>query len=71
MVDVKELMNENLIEFTKEIAVSVKIQMFESMNTQTVINTQTDLAQFLQPELITQEAPQSTPRVEDLNSLIK
>ena len=41
------------------------------MNTQAVINNHTNLTPTSQPEQTTQEPPQSTLRVEDLNNLIE
>ena len=54
MVDVKELTNENITEFMKKMAVSIKRNIVESMKTQTGINNQTNLTPMSQRKPITQ-----------------
>ena len=53
MVNVKELINKNMKKITKEIAVSIKSNMIESMNSQAVIKINTNLTPTSQPEPIT------------------
>ena len=43
MVDVQELMNENMKEFIKEMAVSIKNNIVDTMKTQKIINNPTNL----------------------------
>lgn len=66
MVDVKDLMNENTKE--REMVVSIindiKATMKESMET-TNNEQQISLTPNSQPELITQDTPQPSPRVEN------
>ena len=61
ITDVKDLTNENMTEFMKKIAVSIKRNIVESMKTQTGINNQTYLTPMSQPEPITQYSPHPTP----------
>ena len=78
MVDVKYLMNENMNEnmkeFMREVAVSIindiRATMKESMKI-TNNDQQINLTPNSQPELITQDTPQPTPRVAELNDLIE
>ena len=62
IVDFKEIMNENIKEFMKEMRVSMKINIVESMNTQTMINNQTRITPMSQPEPITHDSPHPTPQ---------
>ena len=74
MVDVKDMVNENMKEFMREISMSlrndIKATLKEAMKT-TNEESKMDLTPHSQPELITQDTPQQTPRVEKLNSLIE
>ena len=74
MVDVKDLMNENMKKFMKEIAVSIrndiKAPMKESIKT-TNNEQQINLTPNSQPELITQDTSQPSPRVAELNDFIE
>ena len=70
MMDVKEPINETMKEFMKEMTVSIRSNIVESMNTQKMIHRQTNLALKSQPEPITQDSPHPTPQIEDLNNLI-
>ena len=74
MVDVKDLMNENMKDFMREMAVSIsndiKATMKESMKT-TNNEQQISLTPNSQPELITQDTPHPSPRVAELNDLIE
>ena len=71
IVDVKEIMNENIKEFMKQMTVSMRSNIVESMNTEPMINNQTNLSPMSQLEPITQDSPHLTPPVEDLNDLIE
>ena len=42
-------------------AVSIRSNIIESMNTKTMINNQINLTPLSQPELITQDSPHPTP----------
>ena len=53
MVDVQELMNENMKELMKEMAVSIRNTIVDTMKTQTVKNS-TNLTPMSPPETITQ-----------------
>ena len=70
MIEVEELMNENMKEFMKEMVVSIKNNIVDTMKTQTMINKITNLTPMSPPEPITQDSPQPTPQVEELNKLI-
>ena len=74
MVDVKDLMNEKMKNFMREMAVSIsndiKETMKESMKT-TNNEQQISLTPTSQPELITKDIPQPSPRVAELNDLIE
>ena len=61
IIDVKELMNENIKEFIKEIAVSIKNNTVDTMETQKMINKISNLTLMPPPEPITQDLPYSTP----------
>ena len=73
MVDVKDLVNENMKEFMSEISMSlrndIKATLKETLKTKND-ESKMDITPHSQPELITQDTPQQTPRVEELNSLI-
>ena len=71
MVDVKELINETMKEFMKKMTVSIRSNIVKSMNTQPMINNQTNLSPMSQLEPITQDSPHLTTQVEDLNDLIE
>lgn len=71
MIDVKDLMNKNMIEFMKEMKVSLRSNVVESINTQHIINTQINLTPMSQPELITKDSLHPIPQVEALNNLIE
>ena len=71
MMNVKEPINETMKEFMKEMTVSIRSNIVESMNTQPMINNQTNLSPMSQLEPITQDSPHLTPPVEDLNDLIE
>ena len=60
--DVTELINKSMKQFMQEMTVSIKSNIVESMNTQTMINSQTNLTPLSQPERLTQSS-QSTPQV--------
>ena len=73
MVDVKDLVNENMKEFMREISMSlrndIKATLKETLKT-TNDESKMDITPNSQPELITQDTPQQSPRVDELNSLI-
>ena len=74
MIDVKDLMNENIKQFMREMTVSIrndiKVTKRESMNTKKEVQ-QIILTLNSQPELITQDTTQPSARVEELNYLIE
>ena len=74
MVNVKYLMNENMKAFMREVDVSIindiRATMKESMKI-TNNDQQINLTPNSQPELITQDTPQPTPRVAELNDIIE
>ena len=74
MVDVKDLTNENMKDFMRKMAVSIsndiKATTKESMKT-TNNKQQISLSPNSQLELITQDTPQPSPRVVELNDLIE
>ena len=70
MVDVKDLLNENIKEFMKEIYLSVKSTIDVSIPSRVVGNMHNFLSLNSQLEPITQDITQPTSRVEDLNNLI-
>jgi len=73
MVDVKDLVNENMKEFMREITMNLRNDITatikETMTTKNN-NSTMHLTPNSQPEPITQDTPQQTPRVEELNNLI-
>ena len=71
MVDVNHLMEEKMNQSMKAMAVSIRSNVVDSMNIHKTINIQTNLTQLSQPEPITQDFPNTTLQVEDLNSLIE
>ena len=52
-------------------AIIIRSNIVESMNTQIMINNQSNLNPMSEPEYITKNSPHSTPQVEDLNNLIE
>ena len=70
MVDVKEIMNEDMKEFMKEMVVSINNNIVDTMETQTMINKITNLTPMSPPKPITQDSPHPTPQVEELNDII-
>ena len=62
MVDVQVLMNENMKEFMKELTVSIKNNIVDTMKTQTTINNLANLTPMSPLEPITQDSPQPTPQ---------
>ena len=74
MVDVKDMVNENMKEFMREISMSLRNDIKATLkDAMKIFNEETkmDLTPHSQLELITQDTPQQTPRVEKLNSLIE
>ena len=74
MIDAKDMVNKNMKEFMREILMSlrndIKATLKETMETNND-ESKMDITPHSQPELITQDTPQQTPRVEELNSLIE
>ena len=70
----KDLLNENMKEFMREMDVSIsndiKTMMKESMKTMNN-EQQIRVTPNSQPKLITQDTPQPSPRVAELNDLIE
>ena len=74
MVDVKDMMDENMKEFMREIATSVRNDIKETLKDAIITKgeeSKVDLTPNSQPEPITQDTPQQTPRDEQLNNLIE
>ena len=74
MVDVKDIMNEKMKEFMREITMSLRNDIKETLKDAMNTNKEKikiDITPNLQPDLITQDTPQQTPRVEELNNLIE
>lgn len=71
LMDVKHIMEENMKQLTKEMAVSIRRNVVDSMNIHKTLNIQTNLTPLSQPEPIIQNFPNPTPQVEDLNNLIE
>ena len=74
MVDVKDIVNENMKEFVLEITMNIRKDIKETLKDTMNTNKEKikiDLTPNSQPELITQDTPQQTPRVEELNNLIE
>ena len=68
MMDIQELMNENMKVIMKEMAVSIRHNIVDTMKTQTTIKETTNLTPISPTEPITQ-SPHPTPQVEELNNL--
>ena len=74
MVDVKGMVNENMKEFMREITMSLRNDIKETLKDEMNTNKgeiKRNLTPNSQPELITQDTPQQTLRVEELNNLIE
>ena len=72
MVDVKDMMDENMKAFMREIATSVRNDIKETLKDAMITKgeeSKVDLTPNSQP--ITQDTPQQTPRDEQLNNLIE
>ena len=68
-MDVQELMNENMKLLMKEMAVSIRNNIVDTMKTQRTIKETTNVTPISPTELITQSSHR-TPQVEELNNLI-
>ena len=72
MVDVKDLLNEKMKKFMREMTMNLRNDITATMKD--AINTkgeqQVNLIPNSQPELITQDSLQQQPRVKELNNLI-
>ena len=74
MVDVKDMMDENMKNVMQEIATSVRNDIKETLKDGMIAKgeeSKIDLTPNSQPEPITQDTPQQTPRDEQLNNLIE
>ena len=74
MVDVKDMMDENLKEFMREISTSVRNDINKTLKevlTTKIEDRKLDLTPNSQPEPITQDTLQLTPRAVQLNNLIE
>ena len=74
MVDVKDMMDENMKEFMREIATSVRNDIKETLKDAMITKKEEiklDLTPNLQQESITEDTPQQTLRDEQLNNLIE
>ena len=68
MMDVQEIMNENMKVLMKEMAVSIKQNIVDTMNIKTTIKGKTNLTPISPTAPITQ-SPQPSTQVDDINNL--
>ena len=68
MMNVQEIMNENMKVLMKEMAVSIKQNIVDTMNIQTTIKRQTNITP-ISPTAPTTQSPQPTTQADDINNL--